>query len=83
MQTVYFYSTSGCHLCDIAWEMLAPLVSRLPLRLEEIEIADSDELVACYGVRIPVIKFADANADLGWPFSESEALDYFQRMLKQ
>lgn len=81
MKTVYLYSTPGCHLCDVAWEILAPLVTCLPLRLEEIDVADSDELIERYGIRIPVLKFADHDDELGWPFNAQQALTYLQAYL--
>lgn len=79
MKTVYLYSTSGCHLCEIAWDILAPLISYLPLRLEEIDIAESDALIERYGVRIPVLKFSDHEEELGWPFDSAQALFFLQK----
>lgn len=78
MKTVYLYSTPGCHLCEIAWDILAPLVTHLPLRMEEIDIAESDELVERYGTRIPVVKFAGVDAELGWPFDSTQAAVFLQ-----
>jgi hypothetical protein len=79
MKTVYLYSTPGCHLCEIAWEILVPLVSYLPLRLEEIDIAESDELIEQYGIRIPVLKFNDYADELGWPFDSAQAAIFLQK----
>ena len=79
MKTVYLYSTPGCHLCDIAWDILAPLINHLPLRLEEIDIAESDELIEQYGVRIPVLKFNDYADELGWPFDSAHAALFLQK----
>ncbi|HTF95613.1 MAG TPA: glutaredoxin family protein [Cellvibrio sp.] len=81
MKTVYLYSTPGCHLCDLAWEVLTPLIINLPLRLEEVDIAGSDELIERYGVRIPVLKYADHAEDLGWPFDDRQAADFLARHL--
>lgn len=79
MKTVYLYSTSGCHLCDVAWDILAPLISCLPLRLEEVDIAESDELIDRYGIRIPVLKFHDHEEELGWPFDSIQAQYFLQK----
>ncbi|WP_039913791.1 glutaredoxin family protein [Cellvibrio mixtus] len=79
MKTVYLYSTAGCHLCDLAWDILAPLISNLPLRLEEVDIAESDELIERYGVRIPVLKFNDFEEELGWPFDTTQASIFLQK----
>lgn len=83
MKTVYLYSTPGCHLCDLAWEVLAPLIANLPLRLEEVDIADSDELIELYGVRIPVLKYADHVEELGWPFDGCQANDFLTKYLNR
>lgn len=79
MKTLYLYSTPGCHLCDLAWDILTPLVSYFPLRMEEVDIAESDELIEQYGIRIPVLKFADGEAELGWPFDTAQASSFLQK----
>ncbi len=35
--------------------------------IKAIEIGDDNDLVARYGTKIPVLKFAD-NSELNWPF---------------
>lgn len=82
MKTVYLYSTPGCHLCDLAWEILAPIVTHLPVRLEEVDIAEADELIERYGIRIPVLKFVEHDEDLGWPFDTGQATAYLQKYLR-
>lgn len=81
MKTIFLYSTPGCHLCEIAWDLLVPLVSTLPLRLEEVDIAESDDLIDRYGVKIPVLKFADSDEELGWPFDAVQASGFLQHHL--
>lgn len=66
-------------MCEIAWDLLAPLISYLPLRLEEVDIAESDELIERYGVRIPVLKFNDYAEELGWPFDSTQALSFLKK----
>lgn len=59
------YMTCGCHLCEQAESVLreqAGVVVRL------VEIADDEELLERYGVRIPVLRRLDTGAELGWPF---------------
>ncbi|MCL7940678.1 glutaredoxin family protein [Halomonas sp. ATCH28] len=48
------YTTLGCHLCEQLEAVLATLCAER-YRLERVEISGDDELVACYGVRIPVL----------------------------
>lgn len=52
--------------------MLWPLLETYSLRLREIDIAESDELLERYGVRIPVLKFAEREEELGWPFDTTQ-----------
>ena len=59
------YATSGCHLCEQAATLLRDAVDA-PFRL--VEIADDDDLLERYGVRIPVVQRRDTGAELDWPF---------------
>lgn len=58
------YTTAGCHLCEQAQALIARTLGR---PVPEVDIADDDELMARYGVRIPVLRRADG-AELDWPF---------------
>lgn len=70
------YSTPACHLCETALLLMEPYLDALDLDIEEVDISLSDELVEKYGIRIPVIRFADSDAELGWPFTEDQFLDF-------
>lgn len=52
--------------------MLWPLLESYPLRLSEIDIVESEELLERYGVRIPVLKFSEGEEELGWPFDTAQ-----------
>lgn len=65
------YTTEGCHLCEDAHELLLSVAERQPLQLQLQEIGDDDDLVARYGIRIPVVLFPDGS-ELGWPFTEEQ-----------
>ena len=75
-RTLYLYSTSACHLCETALALITPGLSSLDITLVEVDISESDELMELYGIRIPVLKFADQSQELGWPFSESDFLAF-------
>lgn len=77
------YTTAGCHLCEQAKEIIWPLLDDYPFHLKEVDIADSDDLIARYGVRIPVLKFSDSIMTLDWPFDESQLRHFFTRCLPQ
>jgi len=70
---VELYTTLGCHLCDEALAMLKFLQAHeKSLTLAEIEIADSEKLMAEYGIRIPVITADNSEDDISWPFTIEE-----------
>ena len=73
---IYFYSTSGCHLCEQAKIILWPVLLKYQFRLAEIDVAESDDLIEKYGTRIPVVSVANHVGELSWPFT-SEQLDRF------
>ncbi|MDA9556098.1 glutaredoxin family protein [Vibrio sp.] len=58
------YSTEGCHLCEMAYQLLIEL--KLESFVEVIDIAFDDELFSRYGVTIPVLVINDS--ELNWPF---------------
>ncbi len=69
MADFYLYSTSACHLCETAKEILAPLLIQHGLQMDVIDISTDDQLIDKYGIRIPVLHCPGVENDLGWPFS--------------
>lgn len=59
------YGTAQCHLCELAETLLPESVTN---SLQVIEITEDDQLLLQYGLRIPVLKRLDTNAELEWPF---------------
>lgn len=68
MITIILYTTAGCHLCDLAEELLQQTALNYPLTITPIEIADDDQLVEDYAIRIPVLR-KQSGEELGWPFN--------------
>jgi glutaredoxin len=66
------YSTLGCHLCELAKEALWPLTVDYSIQLTEIDIAESDDLMDRYGIKIPVMMFEKSNTELNWPFTTDQ-----------
>ena len=62
--------TSGCHLCDQAEVLLGRCLDLSQVEVEMIDIADADELVVLYGLKIPVLRCIDSKKVLYWPFDE-------------
>lgn len=85
-RALQLFTTSGCHLCEQAEILLAPVLvhaNRLreqtgldSLTLERVEIADDPLLAERYGVRIPVLCVQDDAQELGWPFDQSELFTF-------
>jgi hypothetical protein len=90
MKELLLYTTSGCHLCEQAQEILQPVIinvcamNGLPsdsIRLCPVEISEDAALVECYGIRIPVIQFSDDDDELGWPFDAESAFAFLSKQL--
>lgn len=68
MREFVLFHTEGCHLCEQAEMLLAPLAEAADWIVELRDIADSDDLLECYGTRIPVLMDCADGRELGWPF---------------
>lgn len=73
-----FYTTSQCHLCELAEALLVSTPMPTPIPVDVIDIAQSETLVARYGTRIPVLRRNDTNEELGWPFTRDQLLTFLQ-----
>ena len=65
MPSLILYQRDDCQLCDEALALLAQ--ARAP-EFESVFIDDDDVLEARYGERVPVLRDADRDAELDWPF---------------
>lgn len=64
----WLLGTSGCHLCDIAEQLLTQFQAVQPISYEYVDIADFDEtLMLEFATTIPVI--LTPSKRLGYPFS--------------
>ena len=72
------YSTSSCHLCELAVEIVNPWLERGWV-LEEVDIADDENLFAQYGLTIPVLQKTEGGAELNWPFDENQLSVFLAR----
>lgn len=62
------YQRDDCHLCDLALEVLAQ--ARVP-DFASVFIDDDPALDARYGERVPVLRDADSERELDWPFDHA------------
>ena len=69
--------TLGCHLCEVAEAVLMPFVEH-GLLVELIDIAEHEDWVETYGLRIPVLRRVDTGAELDWPFEAAQVVSFLQ-----
>ena len=55
MHRVVLFARPGCHLCDVAREVLEAVRARVPFELDEVDIEADETLELEYGIRIPVV----------------------------
>ncbi|OYY49177.1 MAG: hypothetical protein B7X95_08760 [Methylophilaceae bacterium 17-44-8] len=67
---IYLYTTSACHLCEIAEQLLSSI--QTSTTVQTIEITDDDNLILKYGEIIPVLYRSDNHKELHWPFTVDE-----------
>lgn len=68
------YVTSCCHLCDDAFTLLRD--ASITDHLSFVEIAESEELLSIYGLRIPVLQRTDNLSELDWPFTKNDVIAF-------
>jgi len=61
---ITLYSTEGCHLCEMAYQLTQQL--NISDQVTIVDIAFDDELFSRYGVTIPVLNYQ--GNELNWPF---------------
>ena len=76
MESIRFYTTAGCHLCDEAWRLLEPVAERRGLTVECVEIMDDTDAEAAYAEFIPVIECPQRSRPLYWPFDMADLYRY-------
>ena len=55
-KTVTFYTSSGCHLCEEAYEQLEALRKQLEFNIDVVDIRSSDGLYAQFRATIPAVR---------------------------
>ena len=79
MVRAILYGTLGCHLCDEAEALLAPLLTSvsaatgIDCEIECVDISEEDALLARYGERIPVLRRLSDDVELNWPVDARQA----------
>ncbi|WP_159739145.1 glutaredoxin family protein [Vibrio atypicus] len=65
---ITLYSTEGCHLCEMAFELCQQI--GIANKVETVDIAFDEELFLRYRVTIPVLNYQ--GQELNWPFDLQE-----------
>lgn len=73
-----FYTTAQCHLCELAEALLISTPMPQPIPVDVVDIAGSEQLVARYGTRIPVLRRSDTGHELDWPFNRDQLLSFLR-----
>ncbi|WP_394234629.1 glutaredoxin family protein [Niallia oryzisoli] len=55
MTTVTLFTRNGCHLCEMAKEIIVELKEEFGFDYEECDIEERDEWTEAYGLMIPVV----------------------------
>lgn len=94
MKELLLYGTTGCHLCEHAESVLQPVLVHIneqlvnagmaeaAVTLRAVEITDDPELMQRYSLRIPVIRFAESEVELAWPFDDLQAWEFLLAQLE-
>ncbi|MBV1872905.1 MAG: glutaredoxin family protein [Gammaproteobacteria bacterium] len=71
---IWFYTTSGCHLCEEADALLKEFQG---IQINVCDISESDALIDLYGTRIPVLRRDNTSTEMGWPFDREDLVRFF------
>ena len=74
MQLILF-QRDDCPLCDQA---LAVLAAAHAPEFDSVWIDGDDALEARYGSRVPVLRDADQDKELGWPFDAAAVRNFLE-----
>jgi Glutaredoxin-like domain (DUF836) len=73
----YLLGTSGCHLCELAEDLLKEsLVAETDVFVELIDIAEQTQWQAGYATRIPVLLHQESKQSLNWPFTKANIITF-------
>lgn len=75
------FGTSACHLCEMAQELLIPLLKNYPsCQLELVDIAEQTQWQEKYAIRIPVLLHPESQQELGWPFDQVAVIKFINEL---
>ncbi len=75
------FTTEGCHLCDVAIQLISCVLDLSKVYIELVDIAvgdESDQLIDRYGERIPVLMHRASEKEIGWPFNSEQLTSWLK-----
>ena len=69
MSDLILFQRDHCHLCELAWDVLA---QAKVADFESVWIEGDDLLENRYGLRVPVLKHTRSGMELDWPFTAEQ-----------
>jgi hypothetical protein len=69
MSDLILFQRDHCHLCELAWEVLAQAC--VP-DFESVWIDSDTALQNQYGLRVPVLMHTRSRMELDWPFTAEQ-----------
>lgn len=71
--------TSGCHLCELAEELINECVAaETDVTVELIDIAEQNQWQQDYATLIPVLLHPKSLQSLNWPFTKAHVLTFIE-----
>lgn len=72
--------TFGCHLCELAEEVLSNCLKDKSdeVEVELIDIAEQTQWQTDYATRIPVLLHQETKQSLSWPFTQDDVNTFIE-----
>ncbi len=75
--------TSGCHLCELAEDIIDECHSVIDLPVKLIDIAEQTCWQHDFATRIPVLLHRESNNCLCWPFTQDDVITFINRIMTE
>ena len=74
----HLYSSIGCHLCEQAIDIISSVIDMKSIKVVDIveDKVSGKDLVALYGLHIPVLTRLADNSELFWPFDTPQIIEF-------
>jgi len=81
MQRLLLLGTSGCHLCELAEQIINDhLIRNQTWLIEIIDIAEQEQWQEQFALLIPVLYHSESQKQLGWPFDLQQVNLFFNEL---